>query len=142
MPSLKDNLSRVAYCTGALARQFPGRLDTTCICCSPSLHRGCHCRSVENIKENETKHAVSSGEGLSLSPGGPGFDSQTMHHVHDVSSRPGNWRAPVPLGKPRILVFDVCSARRQVKLKTPKFLVPKAVKDFEVKFKQFIAWEF
>ena len=38
--------------------------------------------------------------------------------------------------------FDVGPARAQVKLETPKFLVPKAVKDFEVKFKQFIAWEF
>ena len=85
----------------------------------------------------------SSGEDLRLLRGRPGFDSQTMHHVHDVSSWPGYWRTPVPLGKPRILVFDVGSVwRHVVKLKTPKFLVPKAVKDFEVKFKQFIAWEF
>ena len=111
-----------------------------------SLHRGCHCGSVENIKENETKYALSSGEDFCLSRGTPGFDSRTMHHVHVVSSRPDNWRAraPVrlPLGKPRILVSDVDSVRWHVKLKTPKFLVPKAVKDFEVKFKQFIAWEF
>ena len=67
-----------------------------------------------------------------------------LQHMQVVSSRPGNWRAraPIPLGKRRILVFDVGSVWRQVKLKTPKFLVPKAVKDFEVKFKQFIAWEF
>ena len=64
-----------------------------------------------------------------------------LQHMHVVSSRPGNWRAraPVrlPLGKPRILVLVWA-----LKLKTPKFLVPKAVKDFEAKFKQFIAWEF
>ena len=81
----------------------------------------------------------SSGEDLRLSRGRLGFDSRTMHHVYDVSSRPGNWqaRAPVPLGKPRILVFDVGSATRLGETEDPK-----AVKDFEVKFKQFIAWEF
>ena len=53
----------------------------------------------------------SSGEDLRLSRGRLGFDSRTMHHVYDVSSQPGNWRAraPVPLGKPRILVFGVGS---------------------------------
>ena len=100
--------------------------------------------AVSRISRKMKPSMQSSGEDLRLSRGSLGFDSRTMHHVHDVSSRPGNWRAraPVPLEKPRILVFDVGPARRQVKLRTPKFLVPKAVKDFEVKFKQFIAWEF
>ena len=94
------------------------------MCCSPPgiCFTDDVIAAVSRISRKMKPSMQSSGEDLRLSRGRLGFDSRTMHHVYDVSSRPGNWRAraPVPLGKPRILVFDVGSATRQVKLKTPK----------------------